>query len=66
MTKIPGRAETYNEKMFATQQIRDMWATLPQLRLGQLIVNAIGDRDLFNLEDDELVRLVAEFAKEHG
>jgi hypothetical protein len=26
----------------------------PQLRLGQLISNAISGRDLFNIEDDEL------------
>lgn len=66
MAKIPGRAETDSEKTLVTQQICDKWTMLPQLRLGQLIVNAIGERDLFNIEDDELVRMVEEFAKEHG
>lgn len=66
MTKVPGRAETYDEKAATTRVLRAAWHLAPQLRLGQLIVNAIGDVDLFNVEDDELVRLVAEFVKEHG
>lgn len=64
---IPGRAETIAQKACVISELLDPWYAMPQLRLGQLIMCAIGDeRDLFNMEDDELVRLVTEFAKEHA
>lgn len=66
MTKVPGRAESYEQKSDVVRRLRDQWVTRVDMRLGQLIVNAIGDRDPFNLEDDELVRLVTEFVKEHA
>ncbi len=36
-------------------RIRALWLTHPDLRLGQLIGNAIFDEDLYYLEDDEFV-----------
>lgn len=52
--------------------IERVWLTFPQLRLSQLLVNAIPsaelDRrkgDIFYLEDDEIVRWLNEFHRKH-
>lgn len=49
--------------------IRLIWTDCPDLRLGQLIVNAVGlETDLFNIEDDilnrELIMFGLEFTSE--
>jgi hypothetical protein len=40
------------------RKLEDMSERFPNLRLGQLLVNATAGRDLFNLEDDELLRML--------
>lgn len=47
--------------------LRDVWEQFPQLRLGQLIEVAIGTEgaDVFNVEEDELVQRLLNFADAH-
>jgi hypothetical protein len=40
------------------RKLEDLSERFPNLRLGQLLVNATTGRDLFNLEDDELLRML--------
>ena len=37
-------------------QIRQIWETCPDLRLGQLLLNVASDPLLYNIEDDELIK----------
>ena len=39
-------------------EIRIIWKKCPDLRLGQLILNAIDDPALYYIEDEELVKLL--------
>lgn len=42
----------------ALRKLEDMSVRFPNLRLGQLLINATTGRDLFNLEDDELLKML--------
>lgn len=42
----------------ALGEIKAVWRLVPDYRLGQLLVNAVGEERLFNIEDDELVEAV--------
>ncbi len=57
--KIPGRAQTNEEKRAIIERIYVAWTTgtMSHLRLGQLIVNAHGS-DLFHAEDTQLAEEV--------
>ena len=37
------------------RKLEEVWREHPDLRLGQLLIDCAGDKDLFNLEDDELL-----------
>jgi hypothetical protein len=53
---IKGRAETPAEKKAIIQRLLSVWISQPNLRLGQLLIASIPlDRDLFYMEDDELI-----------
>ena len=42
--------------------LAQIWKTQPDLRLGQLILNAIREEKvLYNIEDDDLISKIAEF-----
>lgn len=60
-----GRAITYKQKCAVVERILEGWAEHDQLRLGQLIVVVCGmnGKDLFEVEDEELARLVKEYKK---
>ena len=63
---VEGRATLDHQKKEVIQKILHVWLTTPQLRLGQLLVNAMQDHDnghfnLFNIEDYDLMDLVLEF-----
>ena len=45
-------------------QVEATWRKYPDLRLGQLIENAVGARDLYNTEDDQLVDLLRTYPRE--
>lgn len=40
--------------------IAEIWARHPDIRLGQLLAHASGNRDIFQIEDDALLRGLAE------
>ena len=66
--RIKGRAHTDSEKAIVLQKILDMWKSMPELRLGQLIDNSIFfcNKELFYLEDDALVESMETFTNVKG
>ena len=59
-TKNPGRDPKRIDEILA--ELRELWMTCPDLRLGQLVVNIIGPSqptpEVFYVDDDEfLIRL---------
>jgi hypothetical protein len=60
---MTGRAETDEQKKHVMDRLLDAWKKIPELRLGQLINNAIGnEQNLFYYEDFDLVREAEQFA----
>ena len=62
-----GRAITVAQKIMMIDAICQSWIKRPDLRLGQLIVNAIRASEtanvpLFYIEDDKLESAIVEFA----
>ena len=47
------------------KKLEEIWRAYPDLRLGQLLINCAGDKDLFNLEDDELLKALERFGDEN-
>ena len=41
--------------------IGDVWKKYPDLRLGQLLLNCIGDPMLYYVEDDKLVTVIKDY-----
>lgn len=39
-------------------QLKALWSSYPDLRLGQLILNIIQDPLLYYIEDDELIKVL--------
>ena len=46
------------------RKIEEVWREHPDLRLGQLLIDCVGHKDLFNLEDDELLEAMERFGDE--
>ena len=44
------------------RELERCWRAFPDLRLGQFLMNAVGDMRLFYIEDDELIEHVKEFS----
>ena len=64
MTDLAKRALTPEQKRALLDQLLAAWLEAPNLRLGQLIVNAVGGRhlaDIFYREDDDLLANVETF-----
>jgi len=61
--KIPGRAQTDEEKRAVMEKILSAWQSdkCKNLRLGQMIANS-GIADVYAAEDSEVADLVAIFA----
>lgn len=64
----PGRAATTEQKRAMLDKLLEVWETAPQLRLGQLIDNALytnengyHDSSLFQVEDDRLMMYLENF-----
>jgi hypothetical protein len=58
-----GRPPERIEKVL--NEIRKKWHQYPDLRLGQLLINAIPTNlDLYYIEDDELCKDVKEYPRE--
>lgn len=72
-TPPKGRATTREEKRAVVEELYAAWCAVPALRLGQLVVNALGkdapERELigniFYCEDTKLAEKLKEFALEH-
>ena len=47
------------------RKLEEVWREHPDLRLGQLLIDCAGDKDLFNLEDDELMEAMERFGDEN-
>jgi len=43
------------------QRIEQVWERYPDLRLGQLLLNVMGDPPLYGIEDEELARRIEGF-----
>jgi hypothetical protein len=62
-----GRAETPEQKRAILDKIYSMWLQHPELRLGQLLLNAHSvvsnhkDFDIFYVEDETLVEELKQF-----
>lgn len=56
--RIIMRAESEREKCEIIERLKWIWLAHPELRLGQLISNAIGEYDLFYLEDYVLLNKI--------
>lgn len=61
-----GRARTYDEKQYVLDRLLMVWDRHPDLRLGQLLVNALSlggksEADLFDIEDYGLAEYAEEF-----
>lgn len=68
--KVKGRAYNRADKEKIVKELLDYWS-LPgnkEMRLGQLIVNAIGMEKIFYIEDENLISIIKDFtkAKEKG
>lgn len=57
---MKGRAKTYEEKRAIMERILAIWASKPELRLGQLLDSSILERPagLFYIEDERLAEMV--------
>ena len=44
-------------------ELQNIWLDFPDLRLGQLLLNAVSDPELYYLEDEELIVKLQEFYK---
>ena len=49
------RASDHDAKRLVCEMLLAAWQNQPELRLGQLLVNALGDVDLFYVDDFDLV-----------
>ncbi len=64
MPPNPKRANTAKQKRKIVEKLLDAWISKSELRFGQFICCAVHDKDLFNIEDYDLVELVEKFAEE--
>ena len=63
----PGQARKMRDPAripFILRDLGKLWAETPDLRLGQLIVNAVG-RDPFYIEDEKLVKAIETFVSQY-
>ena len=44
--------------------IESIWAQFPDLRLGQILISAIGEDRLFYLEDNDLIKELKEWVEQ--
>lgn len=66
--KVHGRAYSREERRVIVERILAAWQDAPNLRLGQLLVNATSSesaRDIFYVEDEKLVEFVEKFVRMH-
>ena len=45
-------------------ELKGIWSTYPDLRLGQLLLNAVRDPILYYLEDEEIIKRLRDYYSE--
>lgn len=45
-------------------RLAEAWEKLPDLRLGQLLVDSLNGKDPFYTEDEDLIRMIERFVRE--
>jgi hypothetical protein len=60
--QVPGRAPSADEKRAVIERLLAAWLAVPELRLGQLLANAVGHR-VFYIEDEGLACEVEAFVR---
>jgi hypothetical protein len=45
-------------------ELKGIWATYPDLRLGQLLLNVVKDPVLYYLEDAEIIKVLRDYYSE--
>lgn len=46
------------------EELERCWNTYPNLKLGQLLIDAVGSMNLFHINDEELVKVLKDFASQ--
>lgn len=46
------------------ERLAEAWEKLPDLRLGQLLVDSLNGKDPFYIEDEDLIRMLERFVRE--
>lgn len=59
---LPGRAITPEQKQEVINRLHALWETYPELRLGQLLLNAFRF-DFYRVEDFELIEMLEQWYK---
>lgn len=58
---------TYNDKQVILERLLQVWMVYPELRLGQLLSNAVyKDDDLFYISNNKLLDRLQELAEKYG
>jgi hypothetical protein len=62
---LPNRAKTDDQKRECLEKILEVWKKFPELRLGQLLVNAINTHSpqVFYIEDVKLSEKVVQYGE---
>jgi len=60
---MKNRAMTNEEKRAIIEKLYDIWTQVPQLRLGQLLSSASRQKDIFYIEDFDLVEAAQSLIK---
>jgi uncharacterized protein YihD (DUF1040 family) len=45
-------------------ELKGIWSSFPDLRLGQLILNVLNDPQLYYMEDDEIIKCLRDHYSE--
>lgn len=45
-------------------ELKGVWSTFPDLRLGQLLLNVLNDRELYYVEDKDLLKYLRDHYSE--
>lgn len=44
------------------EELERCWNAYPNLKLGQLLIDAVGGMNLFHIDDKELIKVLKDFA----
>lgn len=65
---IPNRSNSPEEKRQSINSLLEAWQSIPSQRLGQLLSNvvALHHKDLFYIEDKDLIEMVESFIRTYS